>query len=224
MIRKIGLFLLISVFLAGIFVALSKQDRSEAREPMSDSSDLLDEDPYLGDGAYAEWAADGSEAIGPDGGASLATLIVHGRETEDIVVRLTLVANIGALRTTILDDEVAVGQNAETAISLDVRPAFSLHSKQQMYPTKISGTVQVVSSPHRYFKGQTVPYRYFALKGEQASIYDAQTFFETYPRGVTDESELARVQKLIESNEDRGEFAQGGIIPAGVYESEPLEK
>ena len=108
--------------------------------------------------------------------------------------------------------------------SLDVRPALSLHPKQQMYPTKISGTIEVVSSPKGYFKGQTAPYLYLTLKGEQASVYDAQAFFAAYPRGVTDEAELARVQKLIESNEDRGEFEQGKVIPAGVYEFVPVKK
>jgi hypothetical protein len=218
--RRIWIVIGLAALAAGICGGGALLDGSAAPHPLNvqhnDSSDLEDL-IGLGDGAYADWVASGNDSLDAAGHSPVSEVLLHGRADEDMVVRVTAKALIGALTRVLVEEDVAVAAGEEVVVPVDVAAALDMHERQYAYPTRIRVYTAVVLPSGKLGKGQSIGQRFFVARaGGGHEIHDFDSFAARYPRGVTDPAELARMEEFIRDQPPDPDGATDGFIHSAV--------
>ena len=199
-----------------IVAAPANEGALQNAKPSSMAQDEENEDLHLGDGAFADWAADGIGELDAQGSSPIATLYIQGRVNQDMWVSVLLQARIGTLIKTIYEDDVFVGRLESVFIPIDWSPALNLHIKQMLYATKIRGQVSVIPQ-----KEGEVPYteilknRFLIMhpESQKVEVYDFPNLKMDYPYGITSADEWQKLEANGVFNDREGSVL--GWVGAG---------
>ena len=168
-------------------------------------------------GASAQWLQSGSGVMDVNGTSPASTIVITGPDEFSCYAKVKVLARFGALRETLIDEEIAIGARQQLVLPFDLKPAFSLHDKQALYVTRIKASVSFIYHDEKAVYRQKLEERYLALDETtgKSLVMDGATMLAAYPNGITNAAELARVQAVLAAlpEEDR----QGPLIEPGVY-------
>ncbi|MHA1569651.1 MAG: hypothetical protein ACTSXZ_09275, partial [Alphaproteobacteria bacterium] len=146
--RLISVIVSLTVLFTISGLLISKHAKNEDLRSTSNINKKIHSDEfkqeYLGKGAYADWVENGFGIVNTNGTSPIASVLIHGRESEDIIIKIELLARIGALMEPLFEKEIIVPASSEVVVPVDLTGATNLHAKQMHYATKVRGTVHVV--------------------------------------------------------------------------------
>ena len=165
-----------------------------------DYSSFEEEDLKLGDNSFAVWEYSGYSTVAADGTSRLGSILIHGRDNEDVTIRVKLHAVIGHLTFPFPDFTVNVAKGTDVSRQIDLRPFFNLHPKQLEYTLKIYGYAQLVEEGDGKTKfGMRFDTRFLAFNESENffELMDFETREELYPYGFTTPEGQQMVQQLL---------------------------
>ena len=165
-----------------------------------DFSSFEEEDVKLGDNSFAVWEYSGYSTVAADGTSQMGSILIHGRDSEDITVRIKLRAKIGHLKFPMPAFDVNVPMGTDVTRQIDLCPFFNLHPKQLEYTLKIYGRAQVVeegAGRSKYKMRLATRFLAFNESGNFFEFMDFETREALYPFGFTTPEGQQIVQELL---------------------------